>query len=66
VKAYHINVFRAGYYQGLGYRQWASNIIPSVSLPQTQPACQVNPGGQTTGRGRSPPTLSLECTSPSS
>jgi hypothetical protein len=49
VSAWHINIFRMGYYQGLGARQWASNILPSVSLPQTQPTCQVNPGGAVTG-----------------
>ena len=49
VNSYHINVFRLGYYQGLGSRQWASGILPSVSLPQVQPACQINPGGQVTG-----------------
>ena len=50
VSAWHINIFRMGYYQGLGAREWASNITPSVSLPQSQPACDVNPGGgQATG-----------------
>ena len=39
VSAWHINIFRMGYYQGLGAREWASNIQPSVSLPQSQPAC---------------------------
>ena len=50
VSAWHINVFRMGYYQGLGSREWASNITPSVSLPQSQPPCAINPGGgQATG-----------------
>ena len=49
VSAWHINIFRMGYYQGLGSREWASNIQPSVSLPQAQPPCDINPGGQVTG-----------------
>ena len=50
VSAWHINIFRMGYYQGLGAREWASDILPSVSLPQSQPPCEVNPGGgQNTG-----------------
>jgi hypothetical protein len=50
VSAWHVNIFRLGYYQGLGSREWASNILPSVSLPQSQPPCEVNPGGgQPTG-----------------
>ena len=50
VSAWHINIFRMGYYQGLGSREWASDILPSVSLPQSQPPCEVNPGGgQATG-----------------
>ena len=50
ISSWHINIFRMGYYQGLGAREWASNILPSVSLPQSQPPCEVNPGGgQNTG-----------------
>src|SRR4051795_6200206 len=37
--AYHIDVYRLGYYQGNGARLQASNIRPTVSLPQTQPSC---------------------------
>ncbi|MGO4584081.1 N,N-dimethylformamidase beta subunit family domain-containing protein, partial [Arthrobacter sp. 2RAF6] len=37
--AYHIDVYRLGYYQGLGARKVASNLLPSVALPQSQPAC---------------------------
>jgi hypothetical protein len=40
-KAYSINIYRMGYYQGLGARKIAS-VTPSVSLPQTQPACVSN------------------------
>ena len=43
VSAWHINIFRMGYYQGLGAREWASNILPSVSLPQSQPTCAGEP-----------------------
>jgi len=35
---YTITVYRMGYYQGNGARQVAT-VTPSVSLPQTQPAC---------------------------
>ena len=38
--AYHIDILRLGYYNGDGARLIASNIQPSASLPQTQPACQ--------------------------
>jgi hypothetical protein len=36
--AYTIDIYRMGYYGGLGARKITS-IIPSASLPQTQPAC---------------------------
>jgi hypothetical protein len=36
--AYRIDIYRLGYYGGDGARKWAT-INPSVSLPQTQPAC---------------------------
>ncbi len=39
-RAYVINIYRMGYYGGMGARKVAS-ISPSVSLPQTQPACLV-------------------------
>ena len=35
---YSIDVYRTGWYQGLGARKVAS-VTPSVSLPQTQPQC---------------------------
>ena len=38
--SYHIDILRLGYYNGDGARLIASNIQPSASLPQTQPACQ--------------------------
>ena len=40
-RAYTIQLFRLGYYAGLGARQVAS-VTPSVTLPQTQPACLAN------------------------
>ena len=36
--AYTIDIYRMGYYQGLGARKVAS-ISPSAQLPQNQPAC---------------------------
>ena len=39
VDHYHIDILRLGYYGGDGARMVASNIKPSASLPQTQPAC---------------------------
>ena len=37
-KAYTINIYRIGYYGGLGARRITS-ITPSANLPQNQPAC---------------------------
>ncbi|WP_251599338.1 N,N-dimethylformamidase beta subunit family domain-containing protein, partial [Arthrobacter sp. GN70] len=37
--AYHIDIYRLGYYQGSGARKVAANVLPSVALPQSQPAC---------------------------
>jgi hypothetical protein len=37
---YHIDILRVGYYQGNGARKVVSNMQPSASLPQTQPACK--------------------------
>jgi len=39
--AYTIDIYRMGYYGGMGARLIAS-ISPSVSLPQAQPACVTN------------------------
>jgi hypothetical protein len=36
--AYRIDIYRMGYYGGMGARKVAT-ITPSVSLPQSQPAC---------------------------
>ena len=37
---YHIDILRLGYYGGNGARMIQAGIKPSVTLPQTQPACQ--------------------------
>ena len=37
-RAYTINIYRLGYYGGMGARKVAT-VTPSVPLPQTQPAC---------------------------
>ena len=37
--AYHLDIYRMGYYEGDGARKVASNILPSAKLPQSQPAC---------------------------
>ena len=39
---YHIDILRLGYYGGDGARKIASNIKPSVTLPQNQPACNTD------------------------
>ncbi|GAB3970766.1 hypothetical protein GCM10029978_044720 [Actinoallomurus acanthiterrae] len=36
--AYHLDIYRMGYYSGLGARLIAT-VQPSAALPQTQPAC---------------------------
>jgi hypothetical protein len=35
---YQLNIYRIGYYGGLGGRKMAT-VVPSAHLPQTQPAC---------------------------
>ena len=37
--SYHIDILRIGYYQGDGARKVVSNMLPTATLPQTQPAC---------------------------
>jgi N,N-dimethylformamidase beta subunit-like, C-terminal/Domain of unknown function (DUF4082)/Fibronectin type III domain/Bacterial Ig domain len=37
--SYHIEILRLGYYKGDGARLVASNIKPTATLPQKQPAC---------------------------
>lgn len=41
-KAYTIEIYRIGYYGGNGARK-ITTINPSVTLPQTQPACTTDP-----------------------
>src|SRR6266850_1592117 len=40
-RAYLINIYRLGYYQGADARKVAT-VLPSVPLPQTQPPCLTN------------------------
>ena len=42
--SYHIDILRLGYYGGDGARLIASDIKPTATLPQTQPACLVQSG----------------------
>ena len=42
---YHIDILRVGYYQGDGARKVASGLLPSASLPQSQPACKNDTAG---------------------
>jgi hypothetical protein len=37
--SYHIDILRVGYYQGDGARIVAKGLLPTATLPQTQPAC---------------------------
>ena len=43
--AYHIDILRVGYYQGNGARKIVSNMAPTATLPQSQPACLNGPTG---------------------
>jgi N,N-dimethylformamidase beta subunit-like protein/uncharacterized protein DUF4082/Big-like domain-containing protein/fibronectin type III domain protein len=38
-KAYHLDILRLGYYQGNGARKIASGLLPTATLPQSQPSC---------------------------
>jgi fibronectin type 3 domain-containing protein len=48
--AYRIDIYRLGYYGGLGARKVAT-IQPSVSLPQAQPPCLFEPSTRTVDCG---------------
>lgn len=52
---YRLDIYRLGWYAGLGARQVAS-VEPSATLPQSQPACLTEPasGLVDCGRRRSP------------
>ncbi len=41
--AYHLDIYRMGYYQGDGARMVASNVLPTATLPQNQPPCLDDP-----------------------
>jgi Domain of unknown function (DUF4082)/Bacterial Ig domain len=38
--SYHIDILRVGYYQGDGARKVVSDMQPTATLPQSQPACK--------------------------
>jgi len=40
--AYHVDVYRIGYYGGMGARK-ITTLTPSAPLPQTQPSCLTDP-----------------------
>jgi predicted RNA-binding protein with TRAM domain len=40
--SYHVDILRLGYYAGDGARKVAANILPSATLPQSQPSCLTN------------------------
>jgi outer membrane protein assembly factor BamB len=40
--AYHLDIYRLGYYGGLGARH-VDTVAPSAPLPQVQPACPTDP-----------------------
>ncbi len=42
--AYRLDIYRMGYYGGMGARKVAT-VLPSASLPQTQPACLTDSTG---------------------
>ena len=39
-KSYHIDILRVGHYQGDGARIVAEGLLPTATLPQSQPACK--------------------------
>ena len=45
--SYHIDILRIGYYQGDGARKVVSDMLPTASLPQTQPSCKNDSTGPT-------------------
>lgn len=47
--AYHIDIYRIGFYQGNGARLVQANLFPSVSLPQVQPNCLRIPDSGSSG-----------------
>src|SRR5215469_12868825 len=38
--SYHIDILRIGWYGGNGARKVVSGMLPTASLPQTQPSCK--------------------------
>src|SRR5262249_44082668 len=43
-RSYHIDILRVGWYQGNGATKVVGGLLPSVSLPQSQPACRNDTG----------------------
>src|SRR5499433_640768 len=43
-RSYHIDILRVGWYQGSGATKVVGGLLPSVSLPQSQPACRNDTG----------------------
>src|SRR5262249_43985605 len=43
-RSYHIDILRVGWYQGSGATKVVSGLVPSASLPQSQPACRNDTG----------------------
>ncbi len=41
--AYHLDIYRLGYYGGDGARKVAANVAPTATLPQIQSACDEEP-----------------------
>src|SRR5215813_7988761 len=39
-RSYHIDILRIGYYQGNGAHKVVQNMLPTATLPQSQPACR--------------------------
>ena len=39
-KSYHIDILRVGHYHGDGARLVAEGLLPTATLPQSQPACK--------------------------
>src|SRR5262249_39672152 len=43
-RSYHIDILRVGWYQGNGATKVVSGMLPTATLPQSQPACRNDPG----------------------
>src|SRR5215472_7182238 len=43
-RSYHIDILRVGWYQGNGATKVVSGMLPTATLPQSQPACRNDTG----------------------